>query len=132
MTYGIAHNPIQPHTISREARSCEDCHSNRKALGLGTGIYNSRKNGLDIDFELERIVDEEGRQIQATSHVGARPFNKEEQQKILRVNVCVGCHSLTADQKTWKKVIDIVGFVKSNKEHQRMLNNIMRDGTKTP
>ena len=132
LTYGIAHNPIQPHTISREPRSCEDCHSSRKALGLGTGIYNARKNGLDIDFELERIVDEEGKQIQATSHVGARPFNKEEQQRIQRVNVCTGCHSLTTDQKTWKKVVDIVGFVKSNKEHQRILNKIMRAGTNNP
>ncbi|HCC69252.1 MAG TPA: hypothetical protein DEP99_05135 [Nitrospiraceae bacterium] len=25
---GLAHNPIQPPTISREARTCEDCHSN--------------------------------------------------------------------------------------------------------
>lgn len=76
---GLARNSIQPHTVTRETRSCEDCHANPKAVGLGSGIYNARNNGLDIDFGLDRIVDEEGKQLQATSHVGARPFNKEEQ-----------------------------------------------------
>ena len=86
---GIAHNPIQPHTISRKARQCEDCHCETKALGLGSGHYVSRLNGLDIPFELERIVDEDGNQIQGTSHEGARPFNKEELQRMNRMNVCL-------------------------------------------
>lgn len=77
---GIAHNPIQPHTISPVPRTCENCHSERKALGLGSGHYIGKLNGIDIPFELECIVDEDGNQIQATSHVGARPFNKSEIQ----------------------------------------------------
>lgn len=101
-TSGIAHNPIQPHTVSKATRSCSNCHASRKALGLGGGIYDSAKNGLPIDFELERIVDEEGRQIQATNHVGARPFNKVEQQKIMRAGTCVACHK--SDDKAWIKV----------------------------
>ena len=93
--YGIANNPVQPHTISKKARTCENCHSESKALGLGSGYYLSKLNGLDIPFELEQIVDENGNQIQGTSHVGARPFNKEEIQKIKQVNVCLGCHKDT-------------------------------------
>jgi hypothetical protein len=109
-TYGIATNPIQPHTVTKEARTCEDCHAGRKTIGLGTGHYNSKANGLALPFELERIVDESGKQLQATNHVGARPFNKEEQERILRTNVCVSCHNLQRDSHIWKKITDDVGY----------------------
>ncbi len=79
---GIASNPIQPHTISRRARTCPDCHANPKASGLGHGIFQPIRNGLDIPFGLEQIVDQEGRQLQATSHDGARPFNRNELERI--------------------------------------------------
>jgi len=96
-TSGIAHNPIQPHTISKESRTCADCHLNRKTLGLGSGFYDIRDNFPDgpapVDFELERIVDEEGKQLQGTNHVGARPFNKAEQARIGRVGTCMACHT---------------------------------------
>jgi cytochrome c553 len=95
-TSGLSHNAIQPHTISKKARSCADCHMNPKALGLGTGQYDVKANfpdGAPIDFELERIVDENGRQIQSTSHKGSRPFNKEELGRISRVGSCVACHA---------------------------------------
>jgi Cytochrome c554 and c-prime len=107
-TSGFAHNPIQPHTVSKESRDCVDCHMSRKAVGLGTGIYNSRANGLDIDFEMEQIVDENGKQLQSSAHEGSRPFNKEELDKIMRVGTCVACHD--ADDKLWKKVNDKIGI----------------------
>jgi hypothetical protein len=122
---GIAHNPIQPHTISRKTRSCENCHSEQKALGLGSGHYFSQYNGLDIPFELERIVDEDGNQIQGTSHVGARPFNKEEMEKIKRSYVCIGCHQ---EMPTifWEKVKEKWGTVKESEAHQDLLKEILR------
>ena len=96
-TSGFSQNPIQPHTISRESRTCVDCHASRKALGLGTGTYNIKANFPDgpapVDFEPERIVDESGNQLQATNHEGARPFNKEEMEKISRVGTCIACHA---------------------------------------
>lgn len=126
---GFNHNPVQPHTISKESRSCEDCHSNRKTIGLGGGIYNSRANLVDIPFEPERIVDEDGRQIQATSHYGARPFNKEEIDRIMRVNVCVSCHDAQKDAAIWKKVTDITGFAKTDAKHKEILKKIFEKGT---
>ena len=90
---GISQNPIQPHTITEKPRICEDCHNTDKALGLGSGIYDSFANGLNIDFELERIVDEEGNQIQTTNHVGARPFNKEEMDRMRMDTTCIICHT---------------------------------------
>ena len=126
---GLSQNPVQPHTITTEARTCEDCHASRKAIGLGTGIYNSRANGVDIDFELERIVDEEGRQIQATNHEGARPFNKEEQQRILRVNTCMSCHK-GQDADIWKKVTDVTGVAETDEMHKKIIEKILKEGTK--
>jgi hypothetical protein len=122
--YGTAMNPVQPHTVSRRARSCEDCHSSRKALGLGTGVYVSRLNGLDIPYELEQIVDEDGNQIQATSHIGARPFNKSELQKINRVNTCFACHS-DSDEDFWEKAESTFGEARSNDAHRRILRNVL-------
>ncbi|UCF07550.1 MAG: fibronectin type III domain-containing protein, partial [Thermoplasmata archaeon] len=119
-TSGIAHNPIQPHTISASARTCESCHTNKKTLGLGSGIYNLSAAGVDIDFELERIVDEEGVQIQATSHGGARPFNKTEQEKIGMVGVCIGCHDSYSDP-IWENVTDAVGFAENSTTHNSIM-----------
>lgn len=126
---GIGTNPIQPHTVTKEARTCEDCHSNKKAIGLGTGIYNAKANGVDIPFELERIVDEQGKQIQSTSHYGARPFNKEEIDRIMRVNVCASCHDLQKDAAIWKKVTDVAGFAKTDAKHKELLKKLFEKGT---
>ena len=35
--------PMHPHSISLVARTCEDCHTNPKSVGYGTG--NSRSAG---------------------------------------------------------------------------------------
>jgi len=94
-TSGMMHNPIQPHTISKSSRTCADCHMNRKTLGLGSGFYDAKANfpdGGGPDFELERIVDENGKQLQGTAHEGSRPFNKAEQERISRIGTCIACH----------------------------------------
>lgn len=94
-TSGMMHNQIQPHTITKSSRTCVDCHMNRKTLGLGGGYYDVKSNfpeGGGPAFELERIVDEEGKQLQGTAHEGSRPFNKAEQQRISRIGTCIACH----------------------------------------
>jgi len=108
---------------------CIDCHASRKAIGLGTGIYSAKADGIDIPFELERIVDENGRQIQATSHYGARPFNKEELGKMMRVNVCMSCHDFTKEEAIWKKITDITGFAKTNAKHNEILKKVFEKET---
>jgi hypothetical protein len=125
---GIAHNPIQPHTVSRKPRTCENCHSEPKALGLGSGHYQSKLNRIDIPFELERIVNEDGEQIQATSHVGARPFNKSELDKIKRTSVCLGCHE-ESPSSFWEKVEEKWGEAKNNKAHHDILKELLRVAT---
>jgi hypothetical protein len=124
--YGIAHNPIFPHTVSKVPRTCENCHSESKALGLGSGHYVSSLNSVDIPFELERIVDEDGNQIQGTTHVGARPFNKGEIEKIKRVNVCLSCHQETPTI-FWRKVEEKWGEAIESERHHDILKELLRD-----
>jgi len=92
----------------------------KKAVGLGGGIYDIKDNfpdGAPIDFELARIVDEEGNQIQATNHKGSRPLNKEEQQRILRVGTCIGCHG-------WNKM-KITKKAPTDELHKNAIRSIM-------
>ncbi len=121
---GLSHAPIQPHTISKDARSCADCHANRKTLGLGSGFYDTKANGVDVPFELERIVDEEGKQLQGISHEGARPFNKAEQQRISRVSACIACHNET-NAKVWSKVSASAGKAPSDDMHRAVIQKLL-------
>ncbi|MBW2477270.1 MAG: hypothetical protein JRE63_08125 [Deltaproteobacteria bacterium] len=129
-TSGFGVNPVQPHTTTKSARSCADCHMSNKAIGLGSGFYITEKNGVDLDFELERIVDEEGNQIQQTAHEGARPFNKAEQQRIKRAGTCEACHGV--DAEFWAKVLKKNGIEAAPNDavHTQAIQKIMERSTK--
>jgi len=105
----VATNPVFTHTVRTEVRSCEDCHLNPKALGLGTGqlnidpdpsgnkdnmkyTYEMDRSGLSAAFPLDVMATPQGNQIASTSHVGARPFNQAEINRILKVGNCLSCH----------------------------------------
>jgi hypothetical protein len=90
--YGFSTSPIQPHNISKGSRSCQSCHSSKKALGLGSGLIDLRRLGLPLSFSPDRIVDEDGVRIQDSAHEAARPFNGEELAGLLRTKACVVCH----------------------------------------
>ena len=86
-TLGFAHNGTIPHTVRKETRSCESCHDSPKALGLGAATskdYPKLTGLMPDDFVWDRIVDEEGRPVQETSMEKARPFNKDEMNRIRR------------------------------------------------
>ena len=121
-TSGMAHNPIQPHTVSAKSRSCADCHMSDKALGLGSGYYDIKDNFPDgpapVDFELERIVTEDGKQLQATNHIGARPFNKEEIARISRVGTCLACHA--------KDGVKLDGNAPDDATHNKAIKKMMK------
>lgn len=122
---GIAHQPAHPHTIRKEARTCEDCHATRKALGLGTGLYDPRANGLPIDFEWERIVDEAGNVLQDTSHNNARPLTRDQIQRASRVGSCLGCHG-EQDTPFWSTLTDELGAAPDTIGHQGLIREIIR------
>ena len=106
---------INPHTIQEKGRTCVDCHSSPKTVGLGEGklyVENNQIKFTPIDQGVETqfgktpgfdtYVTIEGKALQHSSRPDLRPFSSEELQKILRVGRCVGCHSSYRDT-IWKK-----------------------------
>jgi hypothetical protein len=74
----LAWNPYTPHTIRRQTAACWDCHGNPRALGLGQrlirakdgqpqGLTRPTADGLGIKFELDQVIDEQGRPLQITT-----------------------------------------------------------------
>ncbi len=100
--------PIAPHTIRREARSCQSCHSDPVALGYGRGVLRyeidgargrwrftptlplSAADGLPEDAWIGFL---QTRTDMVSSRDGVRPFAIEEQRRILRVGACLTCHA---------------------------------------
>jgi len=108
--------PNVPHTIQKESRSCESCHNSSLAIGYGRGelTYETIDNKgvwkftptYDI-YEYDnlpqdawiRFLSEPKKNIGTRENV--RPFNLEEQKRILTVGTCLTCHR--SDSKVMKK-----------------------------
>ncbi|TWU33785.1 multiheme c-type cytochrome [Novipirellula artificiosorum] len=111
-------SPTQPHTTTKNARSCESCHASDKALGLGitsTRPWNEQHNvdleTIDgeilpnktqpqmlaienLDHDWSQIVDEKGKQVATVGHHFqlSRAFNQVELNRIRREGTCIACH----------------------------------------
>jgi cytochrome c553 len=101
---------FDPHTTAKGSRTCRDCHGDPKSLGLGEGrlfrdigewrfrpTYDADSAGLGMSSPMDAFVDLNGRPLHRTSREGARPFDRGELEKILRVNACIGCHDRYED-----------------------------------
>ena len=113
--------PIQPHTIQKEARSCESCHTSDKALGLGIGggkLNNDQSKTTIMDLmtadmvvlpkqtdeqmpaipnlknDYSRFIDENGTQLMTVGHHFklSQPLDKAQRSKLDRRGVCLSCH----------------------------------------
>ncbi len=113
--------PVQPHTIQKEARSCESCHASAKALGLGIagGKLNadpSKTTIIDLmsadrkiipnqtdeqipaipnlKHDYSQFIDENGTQLMTVGHHWklSGPLSKEQREKLDRRGVCLSCH----------------------------------------
>ena len=104
--------PTSAHTTSAKGLRCQACHINTVALGLGDGLFSIKKGstGQHLDFQpLFQKRAEDGlprdawcgfltnREKMSSTRVGARPLNREEQVKVLRVGVCLNCHPANAN-----------------------------------
>ena len=114
-------SPVQPHTIQKEARSCESCHVSDKALGLGVGggklnADPSKTTIVDLmspdrkilpkktdeqipaipnlKYDYSQFVDENGTQIMTVGHHFklSKSLSKDQRDKLDRRGVCVSCH----------------------------------------
>ena len=102
---------FDPHTTAKKSRGCLECHQDPKVIGLGEGIlhqkggkqvfrptYDSSSSGMDVSFPLDGFVNLSGEPLQSGSGKGVRPFNKEEINRILSVDPCLGCHNRYDDK----------------------------------
>ena len=148
-TKGLDHAAVQPHTAGREARSCESCHNNPKALGYGISggrFLNGYENGFTVDVktalgvlipqqtqlqsqpipsldhDLSRIVTEDGQQLVTVgSHWPLTgPLPQETRDKMERTGLCMGCHQNMTDAEVWGAV-NSEEFV-NNEEHQAVMD----------
>jgi hypothetical protein len=117
---------VQPHTISKESRTCESCHTSAKALGLGIGggklngdpskdtivdlmTADGRVLPTKVDQQIPRIanlkndysrfIDENGTQLQTVGHHWklSAPLNAEQRSKTDREGMCLACHKNMPD-----------------------------------
>ncbi len=128
---GMDMAPAQPHTSGRQARTCESCHSDPKALGYGIEggrfmqgydqprivdlenpdgsvmpeNYTVQINAIpDLPMDLSQIVDPEtGEQLMTVgSHwPGSGPLTEDQRTRMQRTGVCMGCHQNMADPSFW-------------------------------
>ena len=120
-------SPVQPHTIQKEARTCESCHTIAKTLGYdinggkyfadpskdliidlmtaGGKIipqkYTVQKPGIpNLKMDWSRFVSEKGRQLQTVGHHFklSGPLNAATRSKLDRRGVCLSCHQTIPDK----------------------------------
>ncbi len=87
-------NPYEPHTIAAKGRSCQDCHGDPKAAGLGEGLRGIEKPAFTPlsmpetkipghSFVWDALVDEKGTPFQFSTHPGAGPLDSATIQRLL-------------------------------------------------
>ncbi len=144
-------SPVQPHTTTLHARTCESCHSSQKALGYGkknsivdedknvkvdlqnlaNGKFASSHTQVQIqaipgmDFAWSKVVTRDGKQLaNVGSHWPAsRPLDQDMREKMERTGVCMGCHQNMSNKKLWAKVNTNPGIL-TDKDHINKVNKI--------
>ena len=118
---GIVMSQVNPHTISKASRSCESCHTSKKALGMGIngGKYFADQTQTavvdlmtaegkvlpkKVDEQIPAIanlkhdysvmVDENGTQVQTVDNHWklANPLSAKQRAKLDRQGACLACH----------------------------------------
>ena len=126
--------PIHPHTVSKEARDCESCHTTPKAMGLGIAGFNHSKglnttNVSDIKYyDYSKFVDANGTQLQTVGQHWklSAPLNKKQRDKLDRSGVCFSCHldipqgNLAVSALT--HMADMVDVKIDNTMHKKIVN----------
>lgn len=113
--------PLNPHTTSKAARECSDCHGNPVAMGYGMdgGVYDAQPGIThyadvvtadaenvsrytkaqihairDLQGDFMRILDQQGKQVQTVdSHWPASmPLTASQRDLLSRNGTCMACH----------------------------------------
>jgi len=96
--------PTFSHTINKTGRSCKSCHNNPLTIGYGKGVLSYSKNGKwNFQSYLPKRPEDglpkdawigflQTRRESSTTRTNTRPFNIEEQKRVLLVGACLTCH----------------------------------------
>ncbi len=146
--------PVQPHTITKEARRCESCHTNPKSMGYGIDEgkdyadpskpyivdlmtadgkiipthYKVQINSIpNLKMDWSRFVTEDGKQLQTVGHHFklSRPLNNEERAKLDRRGVCLSCHQEIPDKDLAVSLLTHVKQVANIKIDREKHNDIL-------
>ena len=155
---GLDHAAVQPHTAGRQARSCESCHDNPKALGYGIedgrflvgydkGFVVDLETNLgqtipqrtqyqsqpipSLDHDLSQIVTRDDEQLVSVgSHWPLTgPLPASMRAKMERSGLCMGCHQNMADPEFWAKV-NTPGWV-DNEQHRAVMDAAVKEYAKS-
>ncbi len=150
---GLAINPAQPHTVRKEARTCESCHTDPKSMGYGIDGGRFAKLNVHVPGDVpgaKRTVDqilptsfehdpsvlltEDGRQTQTMSYnppVG--PLDKSSRNKLDRRGLCMACHKHYGTP-AWERVRNRFGNAHDPKQHNAILRQLLGtdDNAKNP
>lgn len=147
-------SPVQPHTIQKEARKCESCHTNPVAMGYGIEegkIYEDPSKPYIVDLttadgkvlpeifkvqinsipglnhDWSRFVTEDGKQLQTVGHHFklSRPLNNEERSKLDRRGVCLSCHQEIPSQDLAVSLLTHIKEVSGIKIDKEKHNSIL-------
>ena len=97
--------PIEAHTTTKKARDCASCHLDPNTIGYGRGKleynFNTKKWSFDPLYPAQKMDGlpedawigwKEEVTENRTTRTNGRPFNLEEQNRILTVGICLQCH----------------------------------------
>lgn len=110
--YSFTMAAIDPHTTQLKGRSCLDCHTSTKTIGLGEGTTWQDDTGawqfdpVSLEMEttagkvpaLDAFVTIEGVPLQKSFRPNMRPFQSGEIKRILTVGKCLTCHTSIKDR----------------------------------
>ena len=146
--------PIEPHTITKEARKCESCHTNPKSIGYGIDegkdyadpgkpyivdlttadgkiipkIFKTQINSIpNLHMDWSRFITEKGKQLQTVGHHYklSRPLNNDERAKLDRRGVCLSCHQEIPEQDLAVSLLTHIREKTGIKIDNQMHNNIL-------
>jgi len=93
--------PLDPHTTRRRSRTCAACHRQPAVVGLGSGSVAYRGAAWHLTPAPQPVeppwVTPEGEVLGQATRSGARPFDRQEIDRILTVGACLPCHRRADD-----------------------------------